>query len=632
MRLDYELVAHRAFLAVLNIVLLTNAVQAREELTLAKGLILDLNADRGVEVVDGRVASWRNQADSKAKEFVATRDASHKKGTGRPVLKEGIPAIGGHNAVVFKRQELINFEEDAFDHLTTGSGYTWTAVMRVYPQVSGLKDVNSFFGNLKNGGKYEGFWAGLKDDNMLWMGSRNGITFGRWDDNNPQVLGPRLEVNRYYVIAGRMGAGTGKVKIELFVDEAKPASSKPYPVNPNGNPSKMAIGQERDATNHPGHESFDGEIARLLMWERPLTDGELKKTFSSLKKFYSLSKEMKTVRVSDDGSRFVFEETDETFTPWGFNYDHDENGRLLEDYWDGEWPKVQEDFRKMKELGANVVRIHLQTGKFMPEPEKLDTTALDRLARLVKLAERTGLYLDITGLGCYHKQDVPQWYDTLDEAERWEVQARFWAAIAETCADSPAVFCYDLMNEPILAGAKKKETDWLAGDFGGKHFVQRITLDLAGRTRKEVAKAWVDKLVAAIRKHDKRHAITVGAIPWAHTWPNAKPLFYSKHVSENLDFACVHFYPKKGKVEKALKALAVYDIGKPLVIEEMFPLKCGLEELESFIDSSRGIADGWIGFYWGKTPDQCRKSGTLPGAVTANWLEFFRDKATSIKK
>ncbi|UCE50578.1 MAG: hypothetical protein JSW47_10520, partial [Phycisphaerales bacterium] len=144
-----------------------------------KNLVLDLDADRGVKVVHGRVASWRNQADSKAKDFVATRDASHKKGTGHPILKEQISAIGGHNAVAFKRHELINSAEDAFDHLTTGSGYTWFAVMCVYPQVSGLKDVNSFFGNLKNGGKYEGFWAGLKDDNTLWMGSRNGITFGR---------------------------------------------------------------------------------------------------------------------------------------------------------------------------------------------------------------------------------------------------------------------------------------------------------------------------------------------------------------------------------------------------------------------------------------------------------------------
>ena len=265
------------------------ADQNRETAIVRKGLVLDLDADRGVEVVDGRVASWRNQADSKAKKFVATRDSSHEKGTGHPALKENIAAIAGHNAVVFKRQELINSDEDAFDHLTTGSGYTWFTVMCVYPQVSGLKDVNSFFGNLKNGGMYEGFWAGLKDDNTLWMGSRNGITFGRWDDNNPQVLGPKLEVNRYYVIAGRMGAGTGSVAIKLFVDETMPVASKPILVNPQGNPSKMAIGQERDATNHPGHESFDGEIARLLMWDRPLTDRELEKTLSSLKKFYSLS-------------------------------------------------------------------------------------------------------------------------------------------------------------------------------------------------------------------------------------------------------------------------------------------------------------------------------------------------------
>jgi hypothetical protein len=278
-------------LSILLLVMLVGTAEAAAQIDLVrKSLILDLDADRGVKIVDGRVACWRNQANSKAKEFVATRDAGHKKGTGHPTLKEKVSAIGGHSAVVFKRHELINSEEDAFDHLTTGNGYTWFAVMCVYPQVSGLKDVNSFFGNLKNGGKYEGFWAGLKDDNTLWMGSRNGITFGRWDDNNPQLLGPKLEVNRYYVIAGRMGAGTGNVKIELFVDKAGPIASKPYPVNPKGNPSKMAIGQERDATNHPGHESFDGEIARLLMWERPLTDSEFKKTLSSLKNLYSLAK------------------------------------------------------------------------------------------------------------------------------------------------------------------------------------------------------------------------------------------------------------------------------------------------------------------------------------------------------
>jgi len=187
------------------------------------------------------------------------------------------------------------------------------------------------------------------------------------------------------------------------------------------------------------------------------------------------------------------------------------------------------------------------------------------------------------------------------------------------------------MNEPILPG-DKKETEWLAGEFGGNYFVQRITLDLAGRTRQQVAKAWVDRLAAAIRKHDSRHLVTVGVIPWALTFPGAKPLFYSPEVAEHLDFASVHFYPESGKIDKALTALAVYDIGKPLVVEEMFPLKCSVPDLEAFIDGSRKIADGWIGFYWGKTIEESRGSKELSGAITAGWLEFFKRRAATIKR
>jgi hypothetical protein len=134
---------------------------------------------------------------------------------------------------------------------------------------------------------------------------------------------------------------------------------------------------------------------------------------------------------------------------------------------------------------------------------------LSRLSDLVRLAEKTGLYLDLTGLGCYHKRDVPGWYDKLNESARWEVQARFWRAVANVCKNSPAIFCYDLMNEPILPG-KKTETEWLTGELGGKHFVQRISLDLAGRTRTEVARDWVKILTTAIREVHRRHMITVG--------------------------------------------------------------------------------------------------------------------------
>jgi len=333
------------------------------------------------------------------------------------------------------------------------------------------------------------------------------------------------------------------------------------------------------------------------------------------------------IRPSQDAGGFVRTGSGVRFRAWGVNYDHDTPGRLLEDYWRQEWPTIVEDFQEIKALGANVVRIHLQTAKFMKTPKEPDEASLEQLARLVELAEQTGLYLDITGLGCYHKKDVPQWYDAMDEASRWDVQVRFWEAVAKTCAGSPAIFCYDLMNEPILPGAGKPETEWLTGELGGKYFVQRITLDLKDRTREQVAKAWVDKLVGAIRKHDSRHMVTVGVIPWAHVWPNAKPFFYSKEVGENLDFASVHFYPKKGEVEKALTALAVYEVGKPLVVEEMFPLSCSVEELEAFIDGSAEIADGWISFYWGTSIEDYAKGDLdLAGAIIKNWLEHFRAK------
>ena len=338
---------------------------------------------------------------------------------------------------------------------------------------------------------------------------------------------------------------------------------------------------------------------------------------------------MKFVSVSADRRGFILDDGS-PFIAWGFNYDHDEKGRLLEDYWSTEWAKVQEDFREMKDLGANVVRLHLQLGKFMKQPDEPNEAALTQLGQVVELAERVCLYLDLTGLACYHKKDIPAWYDALSERDRWAVQARFWEAVAGRGSGSPAIFCYDLMNEPILRG-NKKESEWLAGELDGKFFVQRITLDLAGRTQQQVAKAWVDQLVGAIRKQDRRHSITVGVIPWALVFPKAKPLFYSKEVSENLDFASVHFYPEKGQIDQALAALAVYDIGKPLVVEEMFPLKCSAAELDAFIDGSRKIAAGWIGFYWGKTPEEYRRSSTIGDAMTLSWLELFQKKAAVIQ-
>lgn len=237
------------------------------------GLVLDLDATKGVVVEDGdRVASWKNQAPAHPGMVFVKRDEGRAAaGSGRPSLEK----TAGRLALVFRQQELVCMDEDTFDGLATGKGHTWIAVISVMEQRVGVEDVNSFFGNLRNGGKYEGVWGCLDDDNSVWWGARNGRSFGRFDENNPKVSGPVLAQGKFHVIAGRMEAGTGTVKLSLFVDTPEAVASADFPVDPAANPSRMAIGQERDAIQHPGKESFDGAIARLLIWERPLGDEEL---------------------------------------------------------------------------------------------------------------------------------------------------------------------------------------------------------------------------------------------------------------------------------------------------------------------------------------------------------------------
>jgi hypothetical protein len=189
------------------------------------------------------------------------------------------------------------------------------------------------------------------------------------------------------------------------------------------------------------------------------------------------------IRTSADKTHFVCDGTDQRFVPWGFNYDHDDAGRFLEYYWADDWAKVTNDFREMKILGANVVRVSPQLCCLMKSPEQPDETNLARLGMLVRLAEANGLYLDVTGLGYYHKDEVPA-YDAMDESARWKVQARYWRAVAEVCKDSPAIFCYDLMNEPVPSGDRKG--DWLPGQpMGDCYFVQRLrpARPCRGRTR-----------------------------------------------------------------------------------------------------------------------------------------------------
>ncbi len=207
------------------------------------------------------------------------------------------------------------------------------------------------------------------------------------------------------------------------------------------------------------------------------------------------------------------------------------------------------------------------------------------------------------------------------------MQARFggrWRA----AGGSPAVFCFDLTNElPCRGGKARKDGDWLGPPFGGKHFVQFITLDQDDRPRPDIARQWVHQLAVAIREKDKRHLITVGLVDWSLDRKGLTSGFVPEKVADDLDFVAVHLYPKAGKNNEALDTLAGFAVGKPVLIEETFPLACSPKELEDFLEGSKKHAAGWIGFYWGKPPEELRRSKDVGDALTLGWLELFEKKA-----
>ncbi len=241
-----------------------------------EGLIQDLDAARGLRVVDGKVASWENQASA------GGDDLAQPKAKRRPELDQD--AVNGGPALVFAHDWLAGDDADAFDALVTGSGYTWFVVARAHEQVAIFKNRNAIFGTLKNSRPWSGLWVAFNDDNTLWHDVRpvfeNVVPKNRVQDG-------KLDARQFHVIAGRLAEGNGKRRIELYVDSAEPRAHRRVRIRRKTESEGLAVGQER--TDHQGQEAFHGAVARLLIYDRPLGDRELRATLRSLASTYGIS-------------------------------------------------------------------------------------------------------------------------------------------------------------------------------------------------------------------------------------------------------------------------------------------------------------------------------------------------------
>ena len=262
----------------------------------------------------------------------------------------------------------------------------------------------------------------------------------------------------------------------------------------------------------------------------------------------------------------------------------------------------------------------------MEAADRPNAQSLELLGKLIRWAEEIGIYLDITGLACYRTADVPKWYDSLSQRDRWQVQGRFLVGDRRSGPPVRPSSATTFMNEPIVPGEKRPPGAWYSGKlFGGYEFVQFISLDATVRPLRRRTRC-------RSNHSRKQFAQRQTAPEYSRPAPFHEamgPSFGLRAGASSPILITVHVYTESGKLDEARTVLKQFAVGKPLVIEETFNLTCSPPELRQFLLDSRGQACGWNGAL--RRPNDCRfrRPRTIGPAHDrpghrAEWLALFK--------
>ncbi len=370
------------------------------------------------------------------------------------------------------------------------------------------------------------------------------------------------------------------------------------------------------------------------------------------------------------------------FVPFGVNYYRPGTGWAPQLWKQFDAEATRRDFARLKELGANVVRVFISFGSFFNEPDKLDPEGMAKFDKLLDLADEAGLYVHPTGPD--HWEGAPAWTKGMSfhscDANEASLKAldTYWRLSAARCRGRTTIWAYDLRNEPSVAWeTPHMRTQWEAWrkDHGqepvpvpdpkAQHPAPYIG-DYQ-RFRESLAEKWVARQATAIHAADPDAMVTVGLIQWSVP---AQKLALSQYagfrpaaIAKHLDFMSLHYYPLVGGSYKyqgadaeaanlaALEAMAreAAKPGLPLVLAEFGwygggPLDPGgkpaTEEQQAewcrhLVEATAPLACGWLN--WGMYDHpEAKDVSRLTGLFTADgkekaWAPAFRDLAARFR-
>lgn len=366
--------------------------------------------------------------------------------------------------------------------------------------------------------------------------------------------------------------------------------------------------------------------------------------------------------------------------PFGVNYFRPGTGWAPQVWKQFDPEATRRDFAKLRELGANCIRVFLTYGSFYDKPRQLSPEGISKFDMFLELAEEAGLYVHPTGPD--HWEGMPEWAKRgrFVNDEALAAAESFWRLFAERYRGRTVIFAYDLLNEPEIPWDQPPMPDkwnrFLQKKYGSterlatawKRSADEVCLGKvpplrrdAGPSpalldyqlfREELADEWTQRQVAAIKAADSDALVTVGLIQWSVPAVLGGPWQYSAFRPERqakyLDFLEVHFYPLArgfydyGGAEDENRNLAYLESvarevarpGKPVVIAEFgwygggkLTINNGrhppaTEEQQAqwcrrLIEVSMGWASGWLNWGFHDHP-QARDVTELTGLLTVD--------------
>jgi endo-1,4-beta-mannosidase len=397
--------------------------------------------------------------------------------------------------------------------------------------------------------------------------------------------------------------------------------------------------------------------------------------------------------VRPDGQGFVEKPSGRPFTPFGVNY-YDPNTGWAPKIWrQFDAHRVTRHFEVMRDLGVNCARVFLTAATFQPDVNTVDEQALTKLDTLVRIARQSGIRLILTGPD--HWEGSPAYWkpDRFAGERALKALDNFWRAVGQRYRGEPAIFAWDLLNEPHIPWfaetwrplwnkwLQAKYGDWgrlqaaWAGELNEGESWDNVTVpeNKASKGnprlldwqmfRESLADEWVRRQVEAIRQADPTHLVTVGYIQWSYPLvrggtPSQYAAFNPQRQSRWLDFMCMHFYPLLGRPLESKEAwdrniaylqatLAYCHVGKPVVLEEFGWYGGGAPRGESSltedeqdrwivaeIEATRRLSDGWLSWPFADTPtstDMSMYGGLVrPDLTRKQWAKSFAQYASNL--